>query len=332
MRRRYFLGSAMAGGALPAAASAAQEPASFRTTQQADVVLDRPQSGKPHAGKVLAAIQPHCDDIPIFAGGTVLKLIDEGYRGFLIRTSNDEMAGSGATVGEVVLNNERDTLEVTRRLGLEKLYTLGCRNHMMDGSSSSSCARGSSSSSACSRSTPSFATTPGATTKRTPTTTSAQSVEAACWMSGGRWDYPEHFEAGLARNRSEKYYFSRGPQLVNRVVDISPYMDRKVDVNLANVTQGPAGENGSRLRRSLAQQGRKLPLLGDDDDTANRAYIKDLVFHDDAPSSANNTASPVTFHYIGPTEEYATRASSAKHGRAVGLRALSTAQPQSWLR
>ena len=27
--------------------------------------------------EVLAAIQPHCDDIPIFAGGTVAKLIHE---------------------------------------------------------------------------------------------------------------------------------------------------------------------------------------------------------------------------------------------------------------
>ena len=30
-----------------------------------------PQPGKPHAGKVLAAIQPHSDDLPIFAGGTI---------------------------------------------------------------------------------------------------------------------------------------------------------------------------------------------------------------------------------------------------------------------
>ena len=44
-------------------------------------VIERRQSGKPHQGKVVAAIQPHCDDIPIFAGGTLLKMIDEGYTG-----------------------------------------------------------------------------------------------------------------------------------------------------------------------------------------------------------------------------------------------------------
>ncbi|MBI3472095.1 MAG: hypothetical protein HY013_12130 [Candidatus Solibacter usitatus] len=29
------------------------------------VTVERRQAGKPHRGKVLAAIQPHCDDIPI---------------------------------------------------------------------------------------------------------------------------------------------------------------------------------------------------------------------------------------------------------------------------
>jgi hypothetical protein len=46
---------------------------------QGEVAIERDLPGKPHAGKVLAAIQPHADDIPIFAGGLVAKLISEGY-------------------------------------------------------------------------------------------------------------------------------------------------------------------------------------------------------------------------------------------------------------
>jgi hypothetical protein len=72
----------------------------------------------------------------------------------------------------------------------------------------------------------------------------------------------------------EKYYFARGPQMVNRVVDIGSVFDQKVEVNLANVTQGPAGENGAALRKRLAEQKLKLPILGDDDATANRQYIR----------------------------------------------------------
>ncbi len=52
-------------------------------------------------------------------------------------------------------------------------------------------------------------------------------------------DYPEHFAAGLEPHAvREKYYFARGPELVNRVVDIGATIDRKVDANLANREQG----------------------------------------------------------------------------------------------
>ena len=65
-----------------------------------NVVIERLSEGRPHSGKVLAVIQPHCDDIAYYAAGTVAKLIYEGYTGYLIRTSNDDAAGGGATMGE----------------------------------------------------------------------------------------------------------------------------------------------------------------------------------------------------------------------------------------
>lgn len=61
-----------------------------------------------------AIIQPHCDDIPIYAAGTAARLIYEGYTGYLIRTSNDEAAGASATTGERFLNNERDNEAVVK--------------------------------------------------------------------------------------------------------------------------------------------------------------------------------------------------------------------------
>jgi LmbE family N-acetylglucosaminyl deacetylase len=96
------------------------------------VTIERRQPGQPHKGKVLAAIQPLCDDITIFAGGTVLKLIDEGYSGVLIQMSNDSMAGDGTSIGDIVLKNERDTMETARRLGLEETYFFNYPNHYMD--------------------------------------------------------------------------------------------------------------------------------------------------------------------------------------------------------
>jgi hypothetical protein len=132
----------------------------------------------------------------------------------------------------------------------------------------------------------------------------ARAVETACWMAASEWDYPEHFKAGLKpHGPQEKYYFARGPQLVNRVVDIGPYFDQKVYANMANVTQGPAGDTGARLRKRLAAQGRKLPLLGDDDETANRQYTKEFALaYDRLRGQAHGLEYAEYFHYIPPDE------------------------------
>jgi GlcNAc-PI de-N-acetylase len=137
MKRRDFVSDFLVGGALlssggsAAAQQAGTPPQGARSATPEGVFIELPASGKPHAGKVLAAIQPHTDDIPIFAGGTVAKLVSEGYAGYLIRTTNDEMAGSGTT-GERVSDNERDTEAVAKALGLQKVFNLEYRNHQMD--------------------------------------------------------------------------------------------------------------------------------------------------------------------------------------------------------
>ena len=58
--------------------------------KQEEIEIEKDFSGKPHEGKVLAVIFPHADDFSIFTGGTVTKLIREGYTGYMIRTTNDE--------------------------------------------------------------------------------------------------------------------------------------------------------------------------------------------------------------------------------------------------
>jgi LmbE family N-acetylglucosaminyl deacetylase len=135
-------------------------------------------------------------------------------------------------------------------------------------------------------------------------------VEAAAWMAGGSKDYPEHFAAGLSPHAvREKYYFARFQQRVNRVVDIAGQVDRKIDLNIENKAQGPAGEHGSRLRASLEAKGQRLPLLGGDDATANRNYIREFVLRRDREIGARHGLTYAEqFHYIGPeqnqVEEY----------------------------
>jgi LmbE family N-acetylglucosaminyl deacetylase len=128
MKRSEFIARVAGGAFAVSTAGAATDEGPFAATE---IQIERALPGKPHAGKVVAAIQPHADDIPLFAGGLVLKLIQEGYTGYLIRTTNDDHTGPG-TVGEGVLSNERDNLAVAKAFGMKKAYDLYYRNHMLD--------------------------------------------------------------------------------------------------------------------------------------------------------------------------------------------------------
>ncbi|MEY3283018.1 MAG: PIG-L deacetylase family protein [Acidobacteriota bacterium] len=299
MDRRHFLGTTMSSSLM-----LGHPQTSMRDNpQREEIVLERDQPGQPHRGKVLAAIQPHCDDLPLFAGGTILKLIREGYTGILIRTSNDEMAGRGATVGEVVRNNEVDNFEVARRLGLSRTFDLHYRNHEFDAVAAAELRHRLIFIFRLMKVDTVVCYDPWGHYEENPDHyVTARCVEAACWMAGGQWDLPEHFAAGLQPQAvREKYYFARGPQQVNRVVDISSVFEQKIEVNLANVTQGPAGENGAALRQRLAEQRLRLPILGNDDATANREYIRQIVLREDAElGRRHGMAYAEPFHYIGP--------------------------------
>ena len=129
----------------------------------------------------------------------------------------------------------------------------------------------------------------------------ARAVEAARWMAGMSTDYPEQLEVVNPHTVTEMYYFARGPQLVNRIVDISEFIDIKVESNIVCKTQGPGGNTGANLRKKLADEGKKLPLLGDDDHTANVNYIKEFVLDDDKKRGQKyGLAWAEGFHYIGP--------------------------------
>jgi LmbE family N-acetylglucosaminyl deacetylase len=300
MKRSEFISSLAAGGfAAPAAAAAMTDEGPFVKTE---IHIERRQPGKPHAGKVLAAIQPHADDLPIFAGGLVFKLLDEGYTGYLIRTTNDDHTGPGS-VGDGVLANERDNFAVAKAFGLKKVYDLYYRNHMLDAVSPLELRQRLIFLFRLLKADTVVCYDPYGHYEENPDhSVTARAVEAACWMAGGSKDYPEHFDAGLQPHAvQEKYYFARGPQYVNRLVDISDFMDRKIAVNLLNVAQGPAGQNGAQLRRRLREQGLRLALLGDDDETANREYVRQFVLQQDSEIGARfGVRYAEAYHYIGP--------------------------------
>jgi LmbE family N-acetylglucosaminyl deacetylase len=313
MKRRAFLQTVLAAG-LPGALPprlAAQPPAPLPSFDaHAPLLIERPRSGKPRAGQVIVAIQPHADDIPLFAAGTVFKLIDEGAKAYLIRVTNDDMAGPGS-YAETVSANARDMKAIGTVLGVERTFDLNYNNHMMDNIARSELRARFIFLFRLLKADIIVTYDPWAQYEENPDhyVTSA-CVEGAAWMAGGAKDYPEHFAAGLVPHSvSEKYYFARFQQRVNRVVDIAPWVERKIDLNLENKAQGPAGEHGQRLRARLEAQGQRLPLLDQDDASANRNYIREFVLQRDRETGERHGLTyGEQFHYIGPeqnrVEEY----------------------------
>jgi LmbE family N-acetylglucosaminyl deacetylase len=294
MRRRDFLtGLGMA-------------PAMLQAQQQTPF-LERRAAGRPHEGKVLLALQAHSDDIPLSAAGTVAKLIEEGYTGYLVRASNDDMGderglGTAGTIGDHVLGNQRDNAKVAAILGCKRTFELNYNNHMMAGVSQNEIMGRLIFIIRAVKADTVVCWDPWAHDEENPDHYMlARALEAACWIAGRDHDFPEHFAVGLAPHAvREKYYFARRPE-ITRVVDISSTIEKKVEANRANVAKGPAGTNGSRLKADLAKRNLKLPLLGDDDVAADRSYIREFVLARNRELGKRyGVEYAEAFHYIGP--------------------------------
>ncbi|MGD9720655.1 MAG: PIG-L deacetylase family protein [Pirellulales bacterium] len=313
MQRREFLENtlagtaALAGPAPPAAAGGAADD----VTAGAEVVIERAASGKPHAGKVLATIAPHSDDHSILAGGTIAKLIAEGYTGYLIRTSNDEKDSYDLSPGQTVAANEADNQAMAKALGIQQVFDLGYRNHRMDDDSRVEIRARLIFLIRLLKIDTIFSYDPWGHYEENPDHyVTAQCVEAACWMAGGHLDFPEHFAAGLRPHSvREKYYYARGPQLVNRVVDISTTIDQKMTAIRANKTM--IGHMLREFRDELAARKLKLPELEGNLEQAIAAYA-DLRFRTGAAARGklHGLGFAEQFHYIGPDtslDEYLAR-------------------------
>ena len=255
MRRREFLNGALACISMSRLAAASAED------KASEIVLERAAEGTPHKGKVLLAVQAHSDDIPLIAAGTVAKLVKEGYTGYLVRATNDDMGdapglGTPGTIGDHVLGNERDNAEVARVLGLKKVFDLNYPNHRMGDVSQNELQ--------CRliflirllKVDTVVCWDPWAHDEENPDHWQiARGVEAACWMAGRDHDYPEQFAAGLEPHAvQEKYYYARRPE-ITRVVDVSGVVDQMIDANRANRAKGPAGTSRLAAPRRAGQEG-----------------------------------------------------------------------------
>ncbi len=246
-------------------------------TGLAKVVVEKDQPGQPHRGKVFVAVHAHVDDVPYLAGGLCAKLMKEGYTGYLVRTTNGEKQG-GRTIAENILSNEQEHLKMAAVLGFKDVFDLYYRSHRMNEIAPVEIRgrlifilRMLKADTVLSFDAWSSGDDHDAT---------GRAVEDACAMCGSETDFAEHLEAGFpAHPVRERYSFCARPdQRFNRVVDIGAHIEKKIDAIVECKSQG--GARGAELRARLAEQGRRLPLLGSDESAANREYVRHFLLDD----------------------------------------------------
>jgi LmbE family N-acetylglucosaminyl deacetylase len=193
------------------------------------VVVESWVNGRPHEGKVFAAVFPHSDDFSFFAGGTMLKLIREGYQGYFIRVSNDEMDSYDLSVGETIYRIEKETLNAAAILGITKVYDLNYKNHYLDYTQLTEIRHRLITLFRLLKVDTVISFDPWGHYEENPDHyITGKSVEAACWMAGRQHDLPELKDMNLMPHFvTEKYYVARGPQLTNRIIDIGTVLDVK---------------------------------------------------------------------------------------------------------
>jgi LmbE family N-acetylglucosaminyl deacetylase len=328
MKRKEFLQKGLASGALigSAAWSSASNDANQKTDQKvvrdnkvplgydvdyAEVRIEKSIPGKPHKGKRFMAIQPHSDDIPIFAGGLVAKLLDEGYEGYLCSVTDDGREGP-----QRYMQCRIDNQNIANYYGMKGSFELLMAQHQLDSLGIQDLKGRLIFLFRAFKIDTIICYTPWGHFEENPDHyITGYAAEAAAWISNEN-DYQEHFAAGIGPySVREKYYWSRAGETNNLIVDISDYIDKKVEANLLNIGKGPSGNNGVRLKERLAKDGKRLPLLDGDDHKANFNYAKTFNFEAEKRLGQKYGLQYAEgYHYIGrlaqdsgqlsPREEY----------------------------
>jgi LmbE family N-acetylglucosaminyl deacetylase len=247
----------------------------FLQTTVAAAAAAATASAQPYKGRTLAVVTAHADDFTIFAGGTIAKLVDEGYTAHLIRVTNDEKDSYDLSGGETSHRNTVEMENAARIMGIKEIHSLDFRNDEMDWVPETE-VRG--------RLIMLFrklkpwtvmSFDPSAKYEENPDhKKTARATEDACWTSQGHLFFPEHFTVGLKRwVVLERLYWAR--QLddsdVNKVVDITSTIDRKIRAIQAHKTM--MRHTAYSLKEKLEQAGLRLPLL----DTITDESVNKLV-------------------------------------------------------
>ncbi len=224
--------------------------------------------------KVIMGIFPHADDAAGNCGGTLIKFAEEGWKVILVRITNDDKDTMDLpTKAETELANAREFKEAARLLHASEVVELGFVTDVLGDTSMVALRERIV---FCFRKYKPYAVfsfdpyaiyEPNLDHVRV-----AQAVEEAFWVSNFHLHYPEHIAQGYQPHAvCERWYFARVPVDPNQVVDITPYMDQKIDAMCAHDKM--VRNTIHQLKLQLDTWGRRVPSVDD----ALQGDIKPLI-------------------------------------------------------
>jgi LmbE family N-acetylglucosaminyl deacetylase len=256
---------------------------------------------KPFEGRSMVVVTAHADDFTIFAGGTIARMIDDGYVAHLIRVTNDEKDSYDLSAGETSHRNTEEMREAAGIIGIRDVHSLDFRNDEMDPVAETEVRARLIFLFRKLKPWTLFTFDPSARYEENPDhKKTARAAEDAAWTSAGHLFLEEHFTVGLERwSVLDRFYWARTPedQDVNKVVDISSTIDRKVRAIQAHKTM--MRHTAYSLKEKLARANLRLPALDEIKEAAiNRMVETDTRERAASAGSRHGLKYAEVFHYI----------------------------------
>ncbi len=230
---------------------------------------------KPYDGRTMVVITAHADDFTIFAGGTIAKMIDDGYTAHLVRVTNDEKDSYDLSLGETSHRNTVEMRAAADVIGIKEIYSLDFRNDEMDPVPETEVRARLILLFRKLKPWTIFTFDPSAKYEENPDhKKTARAAEDAAWTSQGHLFLPEHFSQGLERwSVIDRYYWARQleEQDANKIVDITATIDRKIRAIQAHKTM--MRHTAYSLKEKLAEANLRLPLLDTIDENSTNKLI-----------------------------------------------------------
>jgi LmbE family N-acetylglucosaminyl deacetylase len=263
-------------------------------------------SGQSYKGRTMVIITAHADDFSIFAGGTLAKMIQEGYTAHLIRVTNDEKDSQSLTAAETVYRNALELRKAADIIGVQDIFSLDFPNDEMDPQPETMVRARLILLFRKLKPWTIFTFDPSAKYEENPDhKKTARAAEDAAWTAAGHLYLPEQLTVGLEKWAVlDRFYWARSfdDQDVNKVVDISGTIDQKIRAVQAHKTM--MTHTAYQLKEKLAEANLRLPLLDTiDEESVNRYVDIHIREWNGALGAKHGLKYAEVFHYIPIADE-----------------------------